>query len=384
MQQAVAAAPQDLEILYAAYQLATTRAEVGEVAGDVLERLAELRPENVVVLLQLAKQAIAAGDRTAATGAVQRVGELMWQVDQRAGRALEMVTEALEGDDVAAARVPAQRLENVLKISPMYRESLRELKTGIQGVPVKRFRDEPPTVSFGEPLAIELAATEIDPRPTAGRALAAGDFDGDGKPDLARIRGGDGDGRDARDPPRRRRLAVASEHPAPGLEELLAADLDNDGDLDLVAAGPGRAAVWLGQGDGSFAPAAGDLGLAAAGAAALAVIDFDIEGDLDLALAGDRRRRSLPQLARGPPRAGRRPRPAGARARRRPAASPPATSTATATSTWRSPTAAASPGSTTCARDASSTAPPRPVSPPAGRRPRWSPPTSTATACPTW
>ncbi len=285
MRQAVTAAPQDLEILYAAYQLATTRPEVGgEVAADVLGRLAELRPENVVVLLQLAKQGIAAGDRTAATGAVLRVGELMWQVDLRAGRALEMVTAALEGDDVAAARVPVQRLENVLKISPMFRESLRELKTGIQGVPVRRFRDEPPPVSFGDPLTIELAATEIDPRPTAGRALAAGDFDGDLAPDLARVRAGGEPALEIR--LAAGGLAIAGEHPAPGLEELLAADLDNDGDLDLVAAGPGRAAVWLGQGDGSFAPAEADLGLSTAGAAALAVIDFDIEGDLDLALAG--------------------------------------------------------------------------------------------------
>ncbi len=289
MRRAADAAPEDLEILYAAYSLATTlRTEAADaVAGDVLRRLARLRPENVVVLLQLGQRAIAGGDRRQATAAFVRVEQLLWQAEEIATRAMGMVTEALESGDVAAARVPAIRLENVLKVSPMYRESLRELKTGIQGVPVKRLLDEPETEAFGDPLAIELAGARLDERPTAGRALAAGDFDGDLKPDLARIRAGAGDEAAALEV----RLAaagwkVASEHPAPGLEELLAADLDNDGHLDLIAAGLARGAVWLGDGAGGFTPAPQALGLERAGAAALAAIDFDIEGDLDLAVTG--------------------------------------------------------------------------------------------------
>ncbi|MEE8523533.1 MAG: FG-GAP-like repeat-containing protein [Thermoanaerobaculia bacterium] len=285
MEQAVAASPDNLEILYSAYYLATTRSEEGgEFARRVLQRLAELRPENVVVMLQRAKQAVATGDRSTATGAVMRVGQLMWQIDPRFHRALEMANEALREDDLAAARVPVQRLENVLKISPMFQESLRELKTGIQGIPVARLLDEPEPESFGDPLEITFAATELAASPTAGRALAVGDFDGDEKPDVARIRGGENAELEIR-------LAaggfeISGEHPAAGLEELLAADLDNDGDLDLIATGPGRGAVWLGNGDGSFAAAEAELGLSAASGAALGVIDFDIEGDLDVVVVG--------------------------------------------------------------------------------------------------
>ena len=284
LERAAAAAPRDLEILYAAYQLASSLEgeKADAVARRSLERLAELRPENVVVLLQLAHRAVARGDRAAATRAVGRLGELLWQAPEMAERALEMASEALKQDDLAQARGPVLRFENVLKVTPMFRESLRELKTGIQGIPYARFEDQPPPTAFGEPRAVSFSGARLDERPAAGRALAAADFDGDLKPDLARVRA---------DGTLEVRLAaggwkVTAEQAAPGLDELLAADLDNDGHLDLLAFGAAGAAVWLGKGDGSFAPAPDQLGLATAGAAAAAVIDFDVEGDLDLALAG--------------------------------------------------------------------------------------------------
>ena len=287
MGQAAEAAPEDIEILYAAYQLATTlRTDAaGEIAGSVLRKLARLRPENLVVLLQLGQRAIAAADRRIASAAFLRVEQLLWQVDPVATRALGMVTEALRSDDLASARVPAIRLENVLKVSSMYRESLRELKTGIQGIPIKNFVDEPEIAAFGEPLDIELAGTPLDERATTGRALAAGHFDADSRPDLARIR------QDSAGDILEIRLAaggwkVTTEHPANALAELLTVDIDNDGHLDLIATGENHASVWLGDGQGVFAAAPDALGLSQAGATAATVIDFDIEGDLDLALAG--------------------------------------------------------------------------------------------------
>ncbi len=288
MEQAAGAAPEDLEILYAAYQLANTlRTDAAEaVADDVLRRLARLRPENVVVVMQLGQRAIAAGDRPLATAAFLRIEQLLWQVDAMANRALGMVKEALKGDDVSKARVPAIRLGNVLKVSAMHRESQRELKTGIQGIPIFRFLDQQEIDAFGDPLEIELAGTRLDERPTAGRALALGDFDGDGKADLARIRADVENAATLEVRPAVGGWKVSNEYPANGLDELLTTDLDNDGHLDLVASGADHGMVWLGAGDGSFAAAPEAHGLAAAGASATTVIDFDIEGDLDLAMTG--------------------------------------------------------------------------------------------------
>jgi Tfp pilus assembly protein PilF len=283
---AVTAAPDDVEILYAAYREATTAAAAAggkaeELAGRTLERLARLRPENLVVLLQRGSRAIAAGDRATATASFLRVREILWQPPPAAGPALDGVLAALEKNDLAAARVPALRLENVLKATPMYQGSQHELTRGIQGVPVTRFRDEPPAAEWGPPATpanLTLRTARLDALP--GEGLAAADLDGDRKPDLARLVAGEHPGLEVR-------LAATAFKPsavlpAPGATRLLAADLDNDGAIDLLAYGPGKILAFKGDGKGGFA-ATSTFGLTG-GATTAAVLDFDGDGDLDLAL----------------------------------------------------------------------------------------------------
>ncbi|RMH15415.1 MAG: hypothetical protein D6696_20800, partial [Acidobacteria bacterium] len=285
LEAAATAAPDDVEVLYALLNQATLAGD-DAAARRALEGLARLRPENLVVLLQLARQAIDGGDRATASRALLRIDELLWQAPPIAERAMAAARDALEGEDVRQARVPVMRLENVLKVTPMFRESLRELRTGIQGIPLERFAAEPPPSRFGDALPVTFRGEVLDPRPSRGRALAAGDLDGDEKPDLVRVRAGDEGAGDVLEV----RLArdgwrLAAELPAAGVDGLLATDLTNDGHLDVIGFGAGAEAVWLGAGDGTLSRAPEDLGLAGGGTAA-AAIDFDIEGDLDLALAG--------------------------------------------------------------------------------------------------
>ncbi|HXO18636.1 MAG TPA: FG-GAP-like repeat-containing protein [Thermoanaerobaculia bacterium] len=292
------AAPDDPEIQYAAYRQAAALIGGAGAAGSAaaalatktLERLARLRPENLVVLLRLGSSALAAGgagDRAAATAAYLRVREIAGG-EATAEGPLREVLDALERDDLAAARVPAIRLENVLKVTPMYQGSQRELARNIQGVPLTRFAGEPPPSRFGAPVKVELKASLLDPTPSAGAGLAVADLDGDRRPDIVRLVGGDRPGIEVR-------LAASGWKAlpvvaAPGASQLLAVDLDNDSRTDVIAWGERGGQVFLGNGQGGLRPAPESFRIAGGGAAgnasAAAVLDYDGDGDLDLAVAG--------------------------------------------------------------------------------------------------
>ncbi|HEY4564439.1 MAG TPA: FG-GAP-like repeat-containing protein, partial [Thermoanaerobaculia bacterium] len=290
---AAAAAPDRVEIQYGLYRLAGQGEgpEAEAARKESLQALARLRPENLVVLLQQGQRAVAAGDRAGATQAFPRVRELVGISPPATAAAvastLAPVLTALESGDVATVRVPAIRLENVLKPTPAYQAGLHELTTGLLGNPVERFVNEPPPSTFGDPVPVRFRAAPLAKGPVAGRALTAGDFDGDNKLDLAWIEAGE--------KPRLLLLRGSGGDPMPGPEAagitgLIAADLDNDGHLDLIGfgekAGPQRLAFWRGKGDGTFEDATAGAGFGAAGAEAAAVLDYDIEGDLDLAIGG--------------------------------------------------------------------------------------------------
>ncbi|HWM92178.1 MAG TPA: FG-GAP-like repeat-containing protein [Thermoanaerobaculia bacterium] len=284
--QAASADPGRVYVQFSLYQQASSLGdtEAAQAAtAEALAALTRLRPENLVVLLKEGQRAVRAGDRTAATRAVLRVREILGQAPPPAAASLDQLVKALEANDLAAARIPAVRLENVLKVTQLYQQSLSELSPGIQGLPVERFAGEPPPSSFGDPVPVKLRATRLAEGATAGRALAVGDFNGDGKMDVARVKGGE-------EP----KLEVgAAALPAPGITGLLAADLDNDGKPDLIGYGPQRVIWWRGKGDGTFEDATTAAGLAAARGEAAAVLDYDIEGDLDLVVGSGLFRNAL-------------------------------------------------------------------------------------------
>lgn len=120
-----------------------------------------------------------------------------------------------------------------------------------------------------------------------GTGAIAGDYDLDGRPDLFLLReGGDRllhQGPDGRFEDVTAQAALPS--PAPPARTAAFLDVDHDGDLDVMAAGPtGTTRLLRNNGNGTFADvaAAAGLGGGPAGAIALVPTDFDNHRDIDV------------------------------------------------------------------------------------------------------
>ena len=117
-------------------------------------------------------------------------------------------------------------------------------------------------------------------------AVATGDFNGDGIPDLVALQAfepggavvllGQGDGS----------FTAVSSPPTVGtfLNSLVVGDFNGDGKSDLAIGYSGGVGIYLGKGDGTFSPAAG-TSLSGAGES-LVTGDFNHDGKLDLAAIG--------------------------------------------------------------------------------------------------
>ena len=123
-------------------------------------------------------------------------------------------------------------------------------------------------------------------------SLVSGDFDFDGKVDLAVTNAGSknvtiliGNGNGGFAPAAGSPIA-AGNNPGP----MVVADLNLDGKLDLAVANPGTSkatVILLGNGSGGFAPAAGSPLTGANNSTSLAISDFNLDGKMDLAVVNN-------------------------------------------------------------------------------------------------
>jgi tetratricopeptide (TPR) repeat protein len=278
--------------------------EADAEAAALYDALVARAPANLAILLERARLAAKAADAARLTDSVSRIA---MQADGWPAVAQEQLT-ALR-DATTASRFPdAARsttlLRNVLARVPAFSESLADARTPAEliSAPLDRFVALAPATA--RPAAADAAltltrqpldASASDPALLAvdsGRpgAVAALDWNHDFRLDLVRAGGTgvqlllQGDGGTFSDVTAT--AGTASAAIAGTITGLWPADLDMDGDIDLVVGTSGPTRVLRNNGDGTWRPL--DVFAAVTGARAFAWADLDQDADPDAAfVAGD-------------------------------------------------------------------------------------------------
>lgn len=338
LRRAVELNPKDLKALYAlASEIEREAGESGEAETTrLLEKILEAAPDNLAVQLDLARLSAKRGDAAILRRMIERLAEkaTSWPTEvQEQFKALQLAA-SLENVRAAAPRV--QFLRNVLVRVPEYRQSLAAVKlpAEVVGEPLIRplrletppsqpaapdenlsFTVEPlpeandsrwtsasaisltgegaPTLVLQSSAALQIGngpalkfAESKDAAATTPRVVAL-DFDYDFKSDLALVNGGGlrlyrqeagGVFADVT-----ARMALPTQATSAAYQGAWAADIEADGDLDLVLGVSGREPLVLqNNGDGTFKESHPFAG--AAPLRDFAWADIDGDGDTDAAL----------------------------------------------------------------------------------------------------
>ncbi len=315
---------------------------------QVLRKLAQLVPANLVVRLQLTDALLKAGQGDAALAELETIRRQMPELPQQATTFFRKAIELLHAGEIRKAQTQFMITQNFLRVTPLYQAGLRELEgpgATVVGEPIVTLStDFVSDVAEGEDLLDKMRFTDATEQarlaeavPAAGgaRALALADFDGDGDVDLffgsmgdragllknefgrfhsetdraglaheetdhaALFADYDNDGkldlfvsgseenrlyRSTGDSLERRFVRSSAQLSGPGMNKALFADFDHDGDLDLYLAGPGKNRFWRNNFDGTFTERAAFARIDGAGVESLDAAFGDFDDDGDLDL----------------------------------------------------------------------------------------------------
>jgi len=300
LEQMVRRQPADLRALYALATLYRGRADDASRrrAAALLEQLVDAAPANVAARLDLVEVLLYTREPDRAAAHLEEIQRQLPELPREAARAFDRALLFMRRSDAQGALSPLERFKNLVALAPFYQTKIRDLwgprgeQVGVPTVTLSPISIRPrdpravlATLRFQDASAgVGLSAL---PPAVAGAALAVGDYDGDGDPDLyagrdsaAELLRNQSGGFEQQSPP------VQPRDLGTPLAALFA-DYDNDGWLDLFATGSRRNGLLRNAGDGRFedvTAAAGLLGPPQARRARF--LDADHDGDLDLFLAG--------------------------------------------------------------------------------------------------
>jgi tetratricopeptide (TPR) repeat protein len=265
-------------------------------AASLYDALVERAPVNLAVLLERARLAAKMTDAVRLQDSVARVARQAdgWPaVAQEQLAALQKATAASQYPDAARSTT---LLRNVLARVPAFSESLGAVRTPAEliAAPLDRFVALEPASARPAPADTALTFTRDTFTPEPPNAVVPGtvaadvDWNHDFRLDVVRaggagiellLRGEDGALSDST----ANAGAAAAAIPG-GVMGVWPADLDMDGDIDLVVGTAAATRVLRNNGDGTWQPL--DIFAAVTGARGFAWADLDRDADPDAALVG--------------------------------------------------------------------------------------------------
>lgn len=195
-----------------------------------------------------------------------------------------------DGTFQAAVNYPAGQSPNSIAVGDFNGDGKLDLAVANQGIALQAI-DGSVSILLGKGDGTFQAAVDY----TAGKipsSIAVGDFNGDGKPDLAVVNAANSQTATPIDGNLSILLGIGDGtfqpavdyQPCPSPASVLLADLNHDGNLDVIAldqSTAGMSGVLLGNGDGTFQL---PLPFSAGGTGGFVLGDFNRDGNLDLVL----------------------------------------------------------------------------------------------------